>query len=112
MGWLVDIFRNKIVKLWLRNNHIWNVEIELAKKVLQDFSPVSLSQNMTQPQTNCNRIYLYGIMYIDYLQITRKKSRGSTVGRLVFFMILYAPPPMFNISINLELPQTYFIAPL
>ena len=29
---------------------------------------------MTQPQTNCNRIYFYGIMYIGYLQITRKRS--------------------------------------
>ena len=56
-------------------------------------SPVSLSQNMTQPQTNCNRIYFYGIMYIDYLQITRKKLPRLHLGEISFFHGFVSPPP-------------------
>ena len=52
--------------------HIYKRETQMVCNLQFPTSPVSLSQNMTQPQTNCNIIYLYGIMYIDYLQITRK----------------------------------------
>ena len=67
-------------------------------------SPVSLSQIMTQPQTNCNRIYFYGIMNIDYLQITRIKSPRLHPRQISFFpMILYAPHPpclIFQLILN------------